>query len=382
MVATVETAGTNVAILVPRYYEKRLIEGLYPKTYLYKYADKYSVPLNAGATVYFQKYTEDTKAAGRLTEGTVVTATELSGEGRNVTLLQRGVAKFVSDVMDMTAINPVVTSAVDNVLTPKAAITVDKEILWRLTGSSDVLSLEGVDPNGALATTASPSEANLSQFLDGQNGGLSTLYLSCDGRKYATSNITAYSLLSAAGGTAVGNWLTTCKLGSTIVKAAVKELDSNNAIPGDGGLYDGFAHPRALFDLKNDPDFVAWNTFGNPSKGETGIIGTFGGVRWWSTTQMPIIGNRAGFTGYSFLASNTGHMAYFSFALTLIMGKGAVGVTELAGQGGVKMYVKKPGDTTTSDPLNQYSTIGFKITMGAVALNKKCGYFLLTPIEN
>jgi N4-gp56 family major capsid protein len=368
MVATVETASTNFAIMVPRFYEKRLIEGLYPKTFLYKYADKYTVPLNSGATVYFQKYTEDTKAAGTLTEGTVPTITELSASGANVTLKQRGVAKRVTDMVDMVAINPVVTSAVDQVLIPKAAITVDKEILWRLTGSSELFSYEALDAAGNTTTSA----IHLTQVLDGQNSGLSTLYLSVDGRKFVTTSARLYSYLSAAGLAAMADYVEDNKMSAPIIAAAVRELDTNNAITGEGGLYDGFAHPRVLFNLKRDPDFIQWFSPTSSNKGETGVVGTFGGVRWWQTTQMPV-----GTTG---LTAGSMSTATFSYGLSLICGKGAFGVTELAGQGGVQMIVKKPGEGDTSNPLNQYSTIGFKITMGAVALNKSCAYFLLTPV--
>ncbi len=369
MVATIETASTNFAIMIPRFYEKRLIEGLYPKTYLYKYAEKYTVPLNSGTTVYFQKYTEDTIAAGRLTEGTVPTITELSASGQNVTLLQRGVAKRASDLVDMTAINPVVTSAVDDVLTPKAAITVDKEILWRLSGSAALFSLEAIDT----ASPYTPGAINLSSLMDGQNNGLSSLYLSNDGRKYCTTFGAVYSYLSAATTAAFASWVASCKLNLAVVQAAVKELDNNNAITDADGLYNGFANPSALYDLKRDPDFISWFSPTSATKGETGIIGTFGGVKWWQTTQMPKLASNG-------LCFQLTAFPSLSLAISLIVGKGAYGVTELAGQGGVQMFVKKPGDGDTSNPLNQFSTLGFKITMGAVPLNKKCGYFLVTPV--
>jgi len=372
MVATIDTGHATMKLMIPLYYEKRLIEGLYPKTYLYKFADKYTVPLNSGVTVYFQKYAEDTTAASRLTEGGSVTITDLSAVGTSVTIIQRGVAKSSSDLFEMAAINPTLTTAVDQVLTPKAAITVDKEILWRLTGPTALLSLEGTD--AASEYGGATGHIQLSQIMDGQNGGLSSLYLSNDGHKYVTTAAGMYAYLSAATTAAFGSWVTSCKLNLAVVQGAVRELDKNNAITEADGLYNGFANPVALYDLKRDPDFISWFSPTSANKGETGVIGTFGGVRWWQTTQMPIIG------GNPLCFQITAHPG-LSLAITLITGKGAFGVTEIAGNGGVKMYVKKPSSGDTSNPLDLYSTLGFKITMGAVALNKKCGYFLVTPVK-
>lgn len=368
MATSVFTDSTNFTAMVGRYYEKTALAVLEPELYLYQLADKYTIPANSSNVIYFRKYTESTTVAGTLTQGTTPTITELSASGVNVTLKQRGVVKQVSDLVDLTAIQPVVEEAIQYVLAPQGALTVDKEILWRLTGASEGFSLESMDaanPNGVTAI-------HISSVLDGQQGGLSTLYLSNDGRKFVASMAAFISYFSAAGATAMQSWVDNCQLGSAIVRAAVRELDSNNA-KKDGKLYSGITNPKTIYALKGDPDFVSWNQFGNSDKGAKNYVGEFGGVKWMESTSIPVL--------KTMLTVGSMTTATFSLGLTLITGKGAFGVTELASQGGVKMIVKRPSSSDTSNPLDLYSTVGLKITMAATPLNKSCAYFVATAVR-
>ena len=61
---------------------------------------------------------------------------------------------------------------------------------------------------------------------------------------------------------------------------------------------------------------------------------------------------------------------------TAILGKGALGVTEL--DGGVKYIVTRPGPQSTNDPFQLASYITFKVRMGAAVLNPSCGVILFT----
>ncbi len=70
------------------------------------------------------------------------------------------------------------------------------------------------------------------------------------------------------------------------------------------------------------------------------------------------------------LLDNVGH----NCNLTLIMGKGALGMTEL--DGGVKFILHTP--EKTADVFELYSTLAYKVRAAAAVLNPSCGVILIT----
>jgi N4-gp56 family major capsid protein len=373
MATTVFTDGTNFTGAVGKYYDKKMIEQLIPKTVLYDMADKRTIPLNQGATAHFYKISEFTTGMATVTEGTTPSAEELSVGYIEVTLKQKFAFHQVSDIVDMTAVNPVVDSAIEPI-SNRAAKTVDKEILWRLTGQVVGKSLEGVDPWNSSETVVALSDV----FNNGAQGGLSSLVFCADGRNigalYSNNAFGAiYSLLS---GVSVANGIIAlAHLGPSTkaIRSVVAKLWRNNAQPADGQLFEGVCAPEVLADLMGEDDFIRWSQFTDSDKGKKNYLGEFAGVKWnVSQTMHAIAGNTKQ------LSVATLSATAFSAYATLIFGKGCYGVTELTGKGGVKIIVKTPGPSDTSNPGDLYSTVGAKVTMAATVLEKKRGYFLLT----
>ena len=137
-------------------------------------------------------------------------------------------------------------------------------------------------------------------------------------------------------------------------------------------MFAGIAHPYVIASILIDPDFLSWSQFSDADKGKQGFVGEFGGVKWLPSTNMILT--------KSCLTVGSMTTATFSLALSLIVGPDAFGVTEIEGMGGYQMFVKRPNEFDTSNPINQYSTVGSKITMAATVLNAKRGYFLATFI--
>ena len=371
MATTVFTDATNFTSAVGKYYDKKMIEQLVPKTVLYEASEKRDIPLNQGNTVHFYKITEFCFGMKTVTEGTNPSAEELSAKNVEVTLKQKFAFHQVSDIVDLTAINPVVNSAIEPI-TNRAAKTVDKEILWRLTGQSEGKSLEALDvwnPNGITACA-------LSDILDGQQGGLSTLYISSDGTNMGTF-AKLHSYLTADTVAVLKTDIYNLNITARSVRAVVAKLWENNAQPADGMLFDGIAAPRVLARLQADEDFIRWNVFNNSEKGAKGTIGEFAGVKWVpSQTMFPVWTNVTNMSGNG--SALTG--VSFSGYLSLIYGSGAFAVTELTGKGGVKVIVKTPGPNDTSNPGDLYSTVGAKVTFAATVLEPKKAYFLLSIV--
>ena len=373
MATTVFTDATNFTGAVGKYYDKKMIEQLVPKTVLYDKAEKRAVPLNMGNVVHFHKLKEFTTGMQTVTEGTTPSAEELSVRSIDVTLKQKFAFHQVSDIVDLTAINPVVTSAIEPI-TNRAAKTIDKEILWRLTSSAEGKSLEGVDPWSGAGTVVALSDV----FNKGTQGGLSSLAFCSDGRDigamYSGNAFGGiYSLLS---GVSVANAIVAVdnlKISSKAIRATVSQLWRNNAQPADGQLFDGVCAPEVLATLMGDEDFLRWSQFTDSDKGKKNYLGEFAGVKWAvSQSLYAIAGNTVQLSVPTISATS------FSCYPTLIFGQGCFAITELTGKGGVKIIVKTPGPNDTSNPGDLYSTVGAKVTFAAAVMEPKRGYFLLS----
>ncbi len=137
-------------------------------------------------------------------------------------------------------------------------------------------------------------------------------------------------------------------LGSDVRKG-VRNLKVANARPFDGGLFVWIIHPNNSYDLQGDTASGGWvnaNTYVNTAEIEAGEIGKFGGARFIETTQVA-----------STTTGTSGSAAVYS---THLLSNGAFGVVEF--DGGVHVYVKKSGEQDTSNPLNQFATVGYKMT--------------------
>lgn len=142
------------------------------------------------------------------------------------------------------------------------------------------------------------------------------------------------------------------------IRRAVYSLRKNN-VPGfESNMYKGLIHPAGAFDLQADTAAGSWlETSKYISREEImrGEIGSLYGVRFVVST------NAGGGTG----ATDETFHAY-------IVGRDAYGISELSGQG-MEMIRKEPGASDTSNPLNMFSTVGWKFVMAARVLQSSRG---------
>lgn len=125
-------------------------------------------------------------------------------------------------------------------------------------------------------------------------------------------------------------------------------------VPGfEGNLYKGVIHPAGAFDLQGDTAAGAWieaNKYVKPENLMRGEIGQLYGVRFLVGQN---VGSGTGATDETFHA--------------YIFGRKSFGITELSGQG-MEMIRKEPGPNDTSNPLNMFSTVGWKFVLAAKVL--------------
>lgn len=134
---------------------------------------------------------------------------------------------------------------------------------------------------------------------------------------------------------------TTCIITVDVINQAVAKLRAYNA-PTINGDYVGIIHPYIAYDLMKDPAWVDAHKYAQPENLYTGEIGKIGGVRFVQSTEAKIEKVTAG-----------------GVFVTMILGEGAYGVTEVTG-GGLQTIVKQKGSAGTADPLDQRSSVGWK----------------------
>lgn len=156
---------------------------------------------------------------------------------------------------------------------------------------------------------------------------------------------TCTNVLYANGKTSRNALTAADKLTSVELRKAVKILKKNHAQKIDG-YYIAIVGPDAIFDLQDDEDFKAVSTYQDKMNIYKGEIGTLYGVRLVETTEAKIF-EGAGSGGAD-------------VASIIVLGRYAYGVTSWTGAK-PRTIVKPAGSAGTADPLDQISSVGWKM---------------------
>jgi len=149
-----------------------------------------------------------------------------------------------------------------------------------------------------------------------------------------------------AGGKASRAELTAAdKLTSRELRKAVKTLKKNHA-QTFGGYFVAIIGPDTLYDLQEDEAFVKVSQYQDKENIYTGEVGRLFGVRLVETTEAKI------FEGTGADGADV--------ASVIVLGQYAYGVTSLKGAK-PRVIVKPAGSAGTADPLDQISTVGWKM---------------------
>ena len=126
---------------------------------------------------------------------------------------------------------------------------------------------------------------------------------------------------------------------------ASKTLKKNHA-QTFGGYYVAIIGPDTMYDLQEDEAFVKVSQYQDKENIYTGEVGRLFGVRLVETTEAKIF-EGAGADGAD-------------VASVIVLGQYAYGVTSLKGAK-PRVIVKPAGSAGTADPLDQISTVGWKM---------------------
>ena len=136
------------------------------------------------------------------------------------------------------------------------------------------------------------------------------------------------------------------KITTVELRKAVKQLKKAHAQTFNG-WYIAIVGPDTIYDLQDDEMFVSVAKYQDKEAVYTGEVGRLYGVRLVETTEAKIF-EGAGAEGAD-------------VASIIVLGKYAYGYTGLKGVAKPRVIVKPLGSAGVADPLDQVSTVGWKI---------------------
>ncbi len=360
------------------YYDRKLLMNAKPKLCHQQYGQKVLLPKNSGKAIQFRKWTPFPALLTALTEGVVPDGQSLSMTAITTDIEQYGGYVAVSDLLDMTALDPVINDSVE-LMGDQGGLSIDTLVRDVITASTNVqyaggktarhkLTFETGDMNRLTVDEIRKAVRTLKknkapQFVRNGKGyyiaivGPDTTYdlqsdpLWQDVSKYAasenifegeigklfgvvfveTSEARVFSALELIAGAS----------SLTVASYSNKVFTVNESI--SAGEASAMAGKSIILGSGVNAQVLTIQSANGPAKTIT-VVET--------PTGTPGSGDKI----YAYGAGDKAR----SVAATLVFGKNAYGVVDLEG-GNLRSIIKPKGSAGTADPLDQISTIGWKV---------------------
>lgn len=346
-----KTTDAGLGGYFAQYYDKVALETLFPDLRAYQFAEKRPLPRGMGKIVNFFRFVAPAAVKSNMTELTVPSQVYESTNSLSATIIQRGAYTQMDELVDLTSINPAIEDF-SRQMGMRAARTVDSYIYQKI----GFIVYEGQNRSALYkdlkATNATGKTSRIWSGDNVENG----FHIYHNKTKLAESaNVTSIAATAFS---------------VRSVQDAVRVLKNKNVSPMSDGRFVCLVHPEGEHDIMTATAWKTWNAYTRPEAMYKGEIGEVAGVRFVSSTDVP---------SYA-LSGDTMSTASGTLHGAIIFGRGAYGVSEITGSGqrnGFRIYIKRSGDQTTSDPVSQKITVGMKVTMAARVLNKSAGLIVL-----
>lgn len=275
--------------------------------------------MNMGKSIIFNRLTPLALVTTALTEGTNPSAVDMTATHVTATLAEYGAYTNVGSLFKMTSID-------------------------------DDLK-EHVDVHGQ----------NAGESID----NLLRLELSAFGTRQLVATTTA---VSSTSGIHTSDVITGLE-----IRKAVRTLKLNKAPRFPGALYRGIIGPQVAMDLFGASEWLDAHRYTTSDAIERGVIGKLHGVEFVETNQ-PTVNLSGGFSTSTTDVANVYE--------TYIFGRGGYAMVSLDSFTAPKIYVKNPGANSTDNPLDLFSTVGWKMPFAAKGLNANWIIKVMTGATN
>lgn len=216
------------------FYEKTLLTRLLPQLNFYKDAMKKKLPKNQGRTINFRKFNSLTAPTASLTEGKTPDGNNLNITTVTATVAQEGDFVQMSDLIQMTGIDPVVTE-ITEMLGEEAGLVVDTRIQNAISTGTNVYF-------AGEATTRAGLETANTKYLTGAD-----------------------------------------------IQKIVRKLKNANAKRFSDGFYHMQIDPDIAYDLMSDSSWVDVSKYAKPEQMVKGELGKMHGMKFFETTNLETV---------------------------------------------------------------------------------------------
>lgn len=386
MANSVATTTGTLTALMKTYYDKLLLEVARPKMVLDQFADKSrDIPRHEGQTVSFQRFVPLEVVTTTTNEGELPPYVELEAMRFEATLQKYANAVRITEEVELTALSPVLEAAVKE-LGENMGQSLNRLYRGALAKFLYPMRVDNSATYGkscvatAGTTTTLTDATNLSEAADFWNGG-TVVITSGQNKGYSAhiddfaSGVITFSpaLKEACDAGDTFRVVTSTGITSTnvitcsAVERAVALLKYFNAPTYDGKYYIGIISPFVQYDFMQDSAWVNAHHYAQDTALFDGEVGRWGGVRWVEDTDPWL--EAAGTIG-TYNANGAVHQTPI-FGRHCYAGVGIEGVPD-------KLFIKKPGDQDTSNYINAYSMVAWRVYFVPVVLNALFGVTLIS----
>jgi N4-gp56 family major capsid protein len=322
MASTTFAQGSNPGLTSPMqiFYDRVFLERAKVELRHDFGAQTRNVPMNSGKTVYFTRFSPLALQTTALSEAANPTAIDMTATTVSATLADYGGYTTVGSLYSMTTIEDGLKEHV-SVHGQNAGETIDRLIRTELvSGATNILPSTTV--GGAAGSTTAVSTIHTSDTLTGLE-----------------------------------------------VRRVVRALKKAKAMKFENGLYRSIIGPDTAMDLMGNSEWLDAHRYTTSDAIERGVVGKLHGCEFVETNDQHFTLS----AGFSTSATNVANV-YSNF----FFGREAYGVINLGSIRAPKVYVKNPGANSTDNPIDQFSTVGWKMPFAAKTLNATWLYNLKT----
>lgn len=139
------------------------------------------------------------------------------------------------------------------------------------------------------------------------------------------------------------------------VRKAVLTLKKNKAMPFENGYFRAIVPVSVAQDLRGDSEWLDAYRYTNTENIQNGLLGRLHGVEFFETNNETVAAD-----------DGSGNVDIYT---TYVFGANAYGMVDIGSDSEPKIIYKRPSDSDTSNPLNMFSTVGWKASFVAKVLN-------------
>ena len=378
------TANTaNTTKLNKTFYDRQLLESAKTRFVHAKYGQKRPIPRNSGKRVEFRKWNlfDANDAVEALQEGVTPTGQALSQSNVEVEVAQYGAYVEVSDLLDMTGYDQVISESAE-LLGEQLGTVVEWVTRDAMNAGTNVQYANSKTSRGAITASDKLTVAEIRKAVRtlkkakarpfGEEGRKPHFICICSPE--ATFDLQSDALWQDVSKYSCAEAIYSGEIGRLFGVVFVESTEAKVFTQSVLNKVNASTTSSASFVLKNAPtdaEIAYLSTAGNKLMigSNEHTIASFD-----AATNTVTLAAAASLTADAIVYSmDAGEVdsttkAGVDVHSTLIFGKDAYGMVDVAGSGALQIIIKPHGSAGTSDPLDQRATVGAKVAAYAAKI--------------